>query len=118
MDRERLQKEIADLTERYRAAGYFPAACVRVFSAEETLASVCVGEAEEHSLFDVASLTKIATATQILFLADEGKIALDGDIEGYLPAVKESAFFVPLWAAVFNPFLLQGMAGGEKGDCA
>ena len=92
MDRERLQKEIADLTERYRAAGYFPSACVRVFNARETLACVCVGEAREDSLFDVASLTKIATATQILLLADEGKIALDGEIGGYLPAVRESAF--------------------------
>ena len=50
IDRTRLQREVQDITERYRAAGYFPSACVRVFSSRETLASVCVGEAAEDAL--------------------------------------------------------------------
>ena len=45
IDTARLQREIEDITERYRAAGYFPSACVRVFNRQETLACVCAGEA-------------------------------------------------------------------------
>ncbi len=56
-DTARLQREIEDITERYRAAGYFPSACVRVFDRKETLATACVGEAAQDSLFDAASLT-------------------------------------------------------------
>ena len=75
--RLRLLQAVTDLTERYRAAGYFPSACVRVFDREKTLAVVCAGEAREDSLFDAASLTKIATATQILLLIRDGKLTLD-----------------------------------------
>ncbi len=92
VDTARLQREIEDITERYRAAGYFPSACVRVFSRQGTLACACVGEAREASLFDAASLTKIATALQILRLVSEGRLALDEEICGALPPLREVAF--------------------------
>ena len=92
IDTKRLQREIEDITERYRAAGYFPSACVRVFDRKGTLASACVGEAREDSLFDAASLTKIATTLQILRLISSGKLALDEEICSVLPALLDDAF--------------------------
>ena len=95
----RLRQAVEDVTERYRAAGYFPSACVRVFDAKETLAAVCVGEARENTLFDVASLTKIATATQILRLIREKKLALTDCIADRLTDLRE------------DPVLRQTLAG-------
>jgi hypothetical protein len=95
----RLQRAIQDITVRYQAAGYFPSACVRVFNRDETLSSVCVGEAEENSLFDVASLTKIATATQILLLIQAGRLSLSTTLSAMLPAIAGDPF-------------LSGRAGG------
>ena len=81
IDRRRLRAEIQDILERYRAAGYFPSGCVRVFSGRETLAAAWTGEAGEDSLFDVASLTKIATATQALRLISGGRLELKAPLE-------------------------------------
>ncbi len=76
MTTEALTRVIRDITERYSQFGYFPSAAVRVFNRAETLATAEAGEATQTALFDVASLTKIATATQILQLMDEGRLAL------------------------------------------
>ena len=92
MDQNRLQWEMQDIVRRYSRDGYFPSACVRVFNAKETLASVCVGEAQEDSLFDVASLTKIATATQILLLISNGALRLHGRVTEYFPEIAADAF--------------------------
>lgn len=92
IDLSRLQWEIEDVTERYRSAGYFPSACVRVFNSRETLASVCVGDAREDSLFDAASLTKIATALQILRLISQGAFSLDEEILQALPPLRDDPF--------------------------
>ena len=92
-DRARLRRAVQDITERYRAAGYFPSACVRVFNKEETLACVCAGEAGETSLFDVASLTKIATATQVFLLMQKGKLTLQTALLDALPALGEDTYF-------------------------
>ena len=88
----RLRREIEDITERYRAAGYFPSACVRVFNRRETLACACAGEATENSLFDVASLTKIATATQVFLLIGQGKLSLRTALPDALPPLREDAY--------------------------
>lgn len=88
----RLAREIADITARYQEAGYFPSACVRVFNARETLAVACVGEAREDSLFDVASLTKIATATQVLRLMSDGALRLDMPLAEAFPEIAEDAY--------------------------
>ena len=86
-DKERLQSELEDILIRYRNAGYFPSACVRVFNRRETMASACIGDAAEDSVFDVASLTKIATSTQILFAVRRGELALRGKIAEYFPEI-------------------------------
>ena len=87
IDKQRLQREIADITARYQAAGYFPSACVRVFSSHETLAAAWVGDAREDAVFDMASVTKIATATQVLRLISAGRLSLQGKISDYLPPI-------------------------------
>ena len=97
---ERLQCAVRDITERYQAAGYFPSACVRVFNREETLACVCVGEAEEDSLFDVASLTKIATTTQVLHLIEKGKLSLLALVLDALPPLQNDAFLARRFAGI------------------
>lgn len=89
---ERLRFAVQDLTERYREAGYFPSACVRVFDAQGTLAAVCVGDAREDSLFDAASLTKIATATQALRLISAGKLELKAPLEELFPEIAGNAY--------------------------
>ena len=83
---------IRDVTERYRGAGYFPSACVRVFDREKTLAVYCTEGVQEESLFDVASLTKIATATMVLLWAEEGIIALDDTMERLFPEIAEDEY--------------------------
>lgn len=85
----RLQFELEDLLRRYRDAGYFPSACVRVFSSRETLAAACIGDAKEDSVFDVASLTKIATATQILLAVRRGELSLESSITDVLPPLRQ-----------------------------
>ncbi len=92
VDTARLQREIEDIVERYRAAGYFPSACVRVFDRTKTLAAVSVGEATEDSLFDAASLTKITAALQIFKLIRSGVLFLDQEIYDALPQLRDDAF--------------------------
>lgn len=90
--KERLQRELEDILARYAQAGYFPSACVRVFNREETLAAACIGEAKKDSVFDVASLTKIATATQVLLAVSRGELSLHGKITDYMSELAEDSF--------------------------
>ena len=76
----RYEAIVREVTEKYRAQGYFPTASVRVFNREGTLAAYQTGGCTEHSLFDVASLTKIATATRVLLWAAEGTLELDAEL--------------------------------------
>ena len=87
------QAALTDLANRYREAGYFPSASIRVFTGTETLAAVSVGEAREDSLFDVASLTKIATTTGILSLIDEGGIGMDDLIVKQFPEMENDPWY-------------------------
>ena len=89
---ETLDSRVRDVTERYGTAGYFPSASVRVFDREKTLAACRTGEAREDSLFDVASLTKVATAAQVLELAERGTAALDAPIAGYFDEIARDPF--------------------------
>ena len=87
-----LKERILDITLRYRSAGYFPTASIRVFDRKKTLAAVQVGDAREDSIFDVASLTKIATATQVLLLIDEGRLSLETPVEDFFDEIKNDVF--------------------------
>ena len=86
-DIKRIRRELEDILSRYSSAGYFPSACVRVFNRRGTLAAASVGEAGEDSVFDVASLTKIATSTQVLLSIRRGELSLKGKIAEYLPEI-------------------------------
>ena len=83
-----LSEMIGDVTERYRAFGYFPSAAVRVFSSHATLCTYACGEAGDDSLFDVASLTKIATATMVLRLVSQGRLDLEDPVGRFLPEIQ------------------------------
>ena len=87
-EKARLQREITDILQRYQGSGYFPSASVRVFDRHETLAAAWVGDAREDSLFDVASLTKIATATQIFHLIRQGRMTLQTALRSLLPEIE------------------------------
>ena len=80
MDLQRLEQAVVNVTCRYREAGYFPDAAVRVFNREKSLVTFCAGNAKDTSLFDVASLTKIATATMVLRLVDQGAFRLEDEM--------------------------------------
>lgn len=84
---EFLTRRVADVTLRYQQAGFFPTASIRVFDKEKTLAAVQVGQAKEDSVFDVASLSKIATATQVLMLIDDKRLSLKAPIGDYLDEI-------------------------------
>lgn len=92
MLKDTLEKRVLDVTRRYQEAGYFPTASVRVFDREKTLAAIQVGEADENSVFDVASLTKIATATQVLMLINQGRVSLDAPIGTYFKEIENDPF--------------------------
>ena len=83
MKNEMIQRALTDLVVRYQEAGYFPSASVRVFRSGETIAEACVGDARPESLFDLASVTKIATATGILLMAEEGLLGLDDELAAH-----------------------------------
>ena len=86
------RKTVEDLVRRYREAGYFPDACVTVFDRDHTIMTICAGRADEDSLFDVASLTKIVTGTQILRLAEQGKLRMQDPVLSYLPELAANAY--------------------------
>jgi CubicO group peptidase (beta-lactamase class C family) len=73
--------------------GALAGAVVLAASREKTLASEAVGSADiaakkpmaTDSLFWIASMSKPITATLVLMLVDEGKVALDDPVEKYLP---------------------------------
>ena len=87
-----LEWHIRDVVERYQTAGYFPSACVRVFDQDKTLTVCCVGDAAPDSLFDVASLTKIATATQVLMLAEEEILSLKNTLPEVFPEIAADSY--------------------------
>ena len=87
-----LTKRLQDIVDRYHRQGYFPDACVRVFNSRETLASACAGSADPASLFDVASLTKIATATQVLLLVSRGALSRHDRAADLFPPIAKNAF--------------------------
>lgn len=92
MNTEKLADIVRDIAERYRQAGYFPSASIRVFDKDQNLCAVQVGDCDENSIFDVASLTKIATATQILLFAEQGKINLEDEVSGVFPEIRDDSY--------------------------
>lgn len=76
---------------------YFPSVVISVFNGEKTLYRKAYGCNEmngvikpvnEDTVYDVASLSKIATSTQILLLIDEGQLSLESRIADVLPEIQ------------------------------
>ena len=87
-----LDNKYSDILNEYMEKEYFESAVLRVFTAEDTVFSIAVGAAREDSIFDVASLTKLATSTQIVHLIKMGRLAVYDSIMEYLPELNESEF--------------------------
>ena len=92
MSIQHLKSALYDFVARYHEAGYFPSASVRIFNKNQTLAICSVGEAKQDSMFDVASLTKIATTTQILGLIDEQRLSFEDEIIGFFPEAEKDEY--------------------------
>lgn len=82
-----LRQKVAGILEKAILDGYFPSAVLSVFSPEGPHFRLCRGDAREGTLFDLASLTKIATATQVLQCVEGGAFALSDCITRLLPDV-------------------------------
>jgi len=84
-----MKYEIDDIIEKYIADGYFPSAVCKVIHNKRVLYEEAFGEVNTNTIYDVASLSKIVTSTQILMLVEEGRIGLDTSIDKYIPEVHE-----------------------------
>ena len=83
--RARIQAAADGITLEYMGRGYFPSAAVSVFTKEGPVYRAAYGDVTEDTLFDVASLTKFLTATQVLLLIDRGVFGLEDSILSLLP---------------------------------
>lgn len=81
----------ADIAKAYREKAYFPSAAVSIFNNTETLCRFTLGEAREDSLFDLASLTKIAVAALVLQSVNAGLCTLQSAVPDVLPAIRQHA---------------------------
>ncbi|MDR2094167.1 MAG: beta-lactamase family protein [Treponema sp.] len=82
-----MEKTLRKLVQEYRNRNFFPSASIRVFNTKGTLCALCVGDAGPDTVFDLASLTKIASAAQILFAVFRGLLSLESPVLGLLPAL-------------------------------
>ena len=85
MYQDSLRDKVQQIMLSYREKAYFRDAVVSVFNKDEVFFTLPFGDANEYTLFDVASLTKIATSTLILLSINEGHISLDDKILDLLP---------------------------------
>jgi len=84
-----MEKQLDNIINKYIAEGYFPSAVCCVFNNEKVYLNKSYGDVEVNTIFDVASLSKIITATEILMLINEGKINLNGKVTLYMPSIDE-----------------------------
>jgi CubicO group peptidase (beta-lactamase class C family) len=84
----KLAQKTENLLESYRREGFFKDAVVSVFSDRENLFTKSLGNVNKDTLFDVASLTKICTATIVLLLIDKNKLKLSSLAVDILPELK------------------------------
>ena len=84
-----LKGRLAETAAAFCRAGYFPSLSLAVFDRQNVLLRHTLGKARPDSLFDIASLTKIATATMVLQLIEEGKLSLDSRLLEADPALNQ-----------------------------
>jgi len=91
--------------------GYFPSVSVRVFSKDHTLLSASLGDTRPDTLFDVASLTKIATTAQALLLIEKGTLRLGDSITDCLPELSADSIINERLAGVTLEQLMTHTSG-------
>ena len=104
---------VDDLMRRHIQSRHIPAASVAVVSQGRLLLARGYGtadlesgaDADEHTVYELASITKQFTAAAVLLLAEEGKISLDDRITRVLEGLPEA------WEAVTVRHLLQHTSG-------
>ena len=80
---------IDNIINKYMDENYFPSAVCNIFSTEKVYYYKAFGDVNVDTIYDVASLSKIITSTEILMLINDGKINLNGKISSYLPIINE-----------------------------
>ena len=94
-DAEHLNQKIDMMTGRQEANQEFaPVIGAKVFCGDEIVSTVCSGMADrdagyavdEDTVFEWGSITKTMIWVSIMQLWEQGKLSLDADISGYLPA--------------------------------
>jgi len=85
--------EIDGILCAYRAQGYYPSATCQVFDEHGTLYHRSVGDAQNDTWYDIASVSKIICTTMLLFAMEEGRLTPDSFILDILhpdgPATQE-----------------------------
>lgn len=84
-----MENQLDLIINKYIKEEYFPSAVCHVFNGSKTFYNKAFGNVNTDTIFDVASLSKIVTTTEILMLIDEGKINLEGKISTYLPIINK-----------------------------
>jgi CubicO group peptidase (beta-lactamase class C family) len=89
---------VDEICRAYIDKGYFPSVVVGIFDKEGTLYRTALGDNPTHTsvrqpvnpdtIYDVASMTKIATSTQILLLMDAGQLTLETTVPEVLTEIK------------------------------
>ena len=74
---ERCNERFSRLVQSFAEQGYFQAASFAVFDRQRILCQGACGDAVPETVFDLASLTKLFTATILLKLVDEGRLDLE-----------------------------------------
>lgn len=90
---------VDEICREYIDKGYFPSVVVSIFNQKETLYRMALGDnptleggripVNTNTVYDMASMTKIAASTQILLLIDEGRLTLETVVPEVLTEVKE-----------------------------
>lgn len=84
-----MEYQIDSIINKYMDENYFPSAVCKVFSTEKTYYHKAFGNVQADTIYDVASLSKIITSTEVLMLINDGKLSLNGKISSYLPIINE-----------------------------
>lgn len=84
-----MEEQIDLIVNKYIDEEFFPSAVCQIFDGGKTIYNKAFGGVTTDTVFDVASLSKIITSTEILMLISEGKIDLYEKIKKYIPIITE-----------------------------
>lgn len=84
-----MESTVDSIINKYMEEDYFPSAVCKIFSTKKTYYNKAFGNVQVDTMYDVASLSKIVTSTEILMLINDGKISLNGKINRYLPIIDQ-----------------------------